>query len=124
MNLAVMEGVTFGFRDSFEIAKSLGCDIKRTKICGGGARAAVWRKIVANVLNVKVDVIENEQGPGLGGAYLAMVGCGLFRTVKEAADAFVKVVETVEPDPELVKKYDARYEACKELFRAVSPLYS
>ncbi len=124
MNLAVMEGVTFGLRDMLEVAKSLGCDIKRTKICGGGARSAVWRKIVANILNLKVDVIENEQGPGLGGAYLAMVGCGLFKDVKEAADAFVKVVETVEPDPELAKKYDERYEAFKALFKAVSPLYS
>ena len=62
-------------RDSFEIAKSLGIQIERTKICGGGAKSLLWKKIIANVLNVKVDVPETEEGPGYGAAILAAVAC-------------------------------------------------
>ncbi|MDE6936752.1 MAG: xylulokinase, partial [Lachnospiraceae bacterium] len=76
MTQAVLEGVTFGLRDSLEVAKSLGIKIERTKICGGGAKSPLWKKILANIMNLKVDVIESEEGPALGGAMLAAVGCG------------------------------------------------
>ena len=98
MTQAVLEGVAFALRDSFEVARSLGLKIERTKICGGGAKSALWKKIIANVLNVKVDVLENEEGPAYGGAILAAVACGEFASVTEAAEKLVRVVETVEPD--------------------------
>ena len=70
MTQAVLEGVAFAIRDSFEVAKSLGIQIERTKICGGGAKSPLWRRMIANVLNIKVDRIESEEGPALGGAML------------------------------------------------------
>ena len=76
MTQAVLEGVAFAIRDSFEVARDLGINITETKICGGGAKSPLWRKIVANVLNIKVNIIESEEGPGLGGAMLAAVACG------------------------------------------------
>ena len=124
MTLAVLEGVAFAIRDSFEVAKSLGIKIDRTKICGGGAKSPLWKKIIANVLNIKVDVIAAEEGPALGGAMLAAVASGEYASVKEAADAIVKVVDTVEPDKELVKKYDERYAHFVKLYPAVKGLYS
>ena len=85
MTQAVLEGVAFGLRDSLEVARSLGIKIERTKICGGGAKSPLWRKIIANVMNMKVDLIESEEGPGYGAAILAAVGCGVFDSVEEAA---------------------------------------
>ena len=123
MTQAVLEGVAFGLRDSLEVARSLGIKIERTKICGGGAKSPLWKKIIANVLGIKVDVIESEQGPSMGGAMLAAVANGEYASVEEMADKIVKVVDTVEPDPELTARYNARYDqfrqiypACKELF--------
>lgn len=120
---AVLEGVAFALRDSFEVAKELGIKIERTKICGGGAKSPLWKKIIANVLNIKVDVLESEEGPSMGGAMLAAVACGEYGSVEEIAEKLVKVVDTVEPTPELAEKYEARYQqfrkiypACKELF--------
>ncbi len=106
MTQAVMEGVTFALRDSLEIAKSLGISIERTKICGGGAKSILWKKIVANVLNLKVDTIESEEGPGYGAAILAAVGCGVCSNVEEAANRFVKVKDTIEPEQKLSEKYE------------------
>lgn len=124
MTQAVLEGVAFALRDSFEVAKALGVHIERTKICGGGAKSPLWKRIIANVLNLKVDVIESEEGPAMGGAMLAAVACGEYGSVEEIADRLVKVVDTVEPEPELVAAYEKRYQqfkqiypACKELFR-------
>ena len=100
MYQAVLEGVAYAIRDSFEVAKSLGIDIKRSKICGGGAKSPLWKQIFANVLNIKLDIIESEEGPGYGGAMLAAVACGEYASVEEAASRLVKIVDTVEPDAE------------------------
>ena len=119
----MLEGVAFALRDSFEVAKSLGIKIERTKICGGGAKSPLWKKMIANILNLKVDVIESEEGPSLGGAMLAAVACGEYADVEEAAAKIVKVVDTVEPDPELVAKYEKRYAQFKEIYPACKPLF-
>ena len=116
MTQAVLEGVAFALRDSFEVAKSLGIKIERTKICGGGAKSPLWKKIIANVLNIKVDVIESEEGPALGGAMLAAVACGAYKDVEDAAEKIVKVVDTIEPEPELAEKYDRKYQIFKEIY--------
>ena len=63
----------------------MGSRLTRTKICGGGAKSPLWRKIIANVMNLKVDMIESEEGPGMGGAMLAAVACGAFDSVEDAA---------------------------------------
>ncbi len=123
MTQAVLEGVAFALRDSFEVAKSLGIKIERTKICGGGAKSPLWKKMIANILNVKVDVIESEEGPALGGAMLAAVACGEYANVEEVAAKIVKVVDTVEPEAELVAKYEERYNQFKEIYPACKPLY-
>ena len=123
MTQAVLEGVAFGLRDSLEVARSLGIKIERTKICGGGAKSPLWKKIIANVMNLKVDVIESEEGPGYGGAMLAAVGCGEYESVQEAADKLVKVVDTVEPDEELVTKYEAKYQQFRKIYPALKDVF-
>ena len=123
MTQAVLEGVAFALRDSFEVAKSLGIKIERTKICGGGAKSPLWKKMIANILNLKVDVIESEEGPALGGAMLAAVACGEYKNVEEAAAKIVRIVDTVEPEEELVKKYDERYQQFREIYPACKPLF-
>ena len=123
MTQAVLEGVAFGLRDSLEVAKSLGIKITRTKISGGGARSPLWKKIIANIMGLYVDVTESEEGPSMGGAMLAMVACGAYKSVEEAAAAIVKIVDTVEPDPELVEKYNARYEQFRQIYPVVKELF-
>lgn len=123
MTQAVLEGVAFALRDSFEVAKSLGIHIERTKICGGGAKSPLWKKIIANVMNIKVDVIESEEGPALGGAMLAAVACGEYESVEAAAAKLVKVIDTVEPTPEIAAKYEERYQQFKEIYPACKPLF-
>ena len=123
MTQAVLEGVAFALRDSLEVAKSLGIELKSTKICGGGAKSPLWKKIVANVLNLRVEAPESEEGPSMGGAMLAAVACGEYANVEEIAAKVVKVVETVEPEAELVAKYEERYQQFKRIYPACKPLF-
>ncbi len=123
MTQAVLEGVAFALRDSLEVARALGIHIERTKICGGGAKSPLWKKIIANVMNIKVDIIESEEGPALGGAMLAAVGCGEYPDVETIAEKTVKVVDTVEPKPELVEKYEERYQKFRKIYPAVKGIF-
>ena len=120
---AVMEGISFGIRDSFEVARSLGIDIKRTKICGGGSRGDLAKKMMADILNIDVDVPENEQGPSMGGAMLAAVACGEYTSVEEAAARIVKIKDTVHPDPETAQRYEEKYQRYRKLYPLLKEWY-
>ena len=121
---AVLEGVAFAIRDSFEVARSLGLDIPSSKLCGGGSKSPLWRTIFANVLGIPLELPKTEQGPGYGGAMLAMVGCGRFESVQAAADALVEVASVVEPDPALTARYEARYRQYRAIYPALKPVFA
>lgn len=123
MTQAVLEGVAFATRDMLEVARTLGISIERSKIVGGGAKSPLWRKIVANVLGIKIDLPECEEGPSMGGAMLAMVAAGAYPDVEAAAKAIVRVKETIEPDPALVAKYEARYQQFRSIYPAMKPVF-
>ena len=123
MMQAVLEGVAFAIRDSFEVARSLGIRIERSMLCGGGAKSPLWRKIMANVLDLPLDIPQTEEGPGYGGAMLAMVGCGQYASVKACADALVHTTETVLPEPALAERYEAAYRKFQKIYPAVKGLF-
>lgn len=92
-----------------EVARNLGINITDSKICGGGAKSVLWKKIIANVLNVRLDILKTEEGPSM------VVRC--WRQLQQEntdlhlkpAGKIVQVVDHVEPDPGLVSKYEMRY---------------
>ena len=120
---AVLEGVAFAIRDSFEVAKAIGVEIPRSKLCGGGAKSPVWRKILCNVLNIPLDLPQTEQGPGMGGAMLAMVGAGRYPDVVTCAKELVHVKETLLPDPALAAKYEEKYQIFRKIYPSLKALY-
>ena len=120
---AVLEGVAFAIRDSVEVARSLGITINTSKICGGGAKSPLWKRMIAAILNAELEVPVSEQGPGMGGAMLAMVACGEYKTVKDCCAKLCAVASVVKPEPELVAKYEARYQQFKKIYPAVKKLF-
>lgn len=121
---AVLEGVAFGIRDSLEVARSLGIDITRSKICGGGAKSPLWKKIFANVLNIDIDIVETEEGPGYGGAMLAAVACGAYPSVSEITQKLVHIVDTVHPSPDIAAHYEDKYRQFQTIYPTMKPLFA
>ena len=78
---------------------------------------------MANVLGIPLDILVTEQGPGYGGALLAMVCCGKYATVQEATNALVHVSRTIEPDSELTALYEERYQKFKQIYPTCKPLF-
>jgi xylulokinase len=119
---AVLEGVAFGLRDSLELLKALGVEPAAGRVSGGGARSALWLKIVASVLGIPIERTAVEEGAAYGAALLGAVASGVFASAQEAVDACVRVRHAVEPDPEWQKAYDERYARFRSLYPALRDL--
>ncbi len=120
---AVLEGVTLGMRDSFEIIRGMEIPIEEVRAIGGGARSGLWRKIQAAVYQVPLSLLLVDEGPAFGAALLAGVGNKAFSSVEDACRQAVKVTETVMPDGELVKEYERLYQIYRDLYPVLRPFY-
>ncbi len=118
---AVMEGVAFSLRDSFEIFKETGGEISSIRLGGGGAKSGLWRQIQADVFGQPVEILEADEGAAYGAAILAGVGAGSWQTVDEACAKTIRVNETVEEDKTSAEIMDRNYRAYRLLYPALAP---
>lgn len=123
MTRAVLEGVSFSLRDTFEIMKKMGIEINSISINGGGSKSRLWCQIMADVLNVKVNKLNTNEGPAYGASILASVGYGLFDSVEEACKKFIKVTESIEPAQDNVNKYNDKYKKFVKIYPATKELF-
>ncbi len=123
MSKAVMEGVAFALRDSFEIALDNGISINKATITGGGAKSHIWCQIIADVLNVPILKLQHDQGAALGAAILSLVGTRTFETYEHAILQINKVKEVIEPNDERVVYYHNKYQKFKKLYPLLKPFF-
>lgn len=123
---AVLEGVSFGLRDSFELMKGAGLEnISQVRVTGGGARSPLWRQILADVFRTEIVTVNTAESAAYGAALLAATGSGVFRSVESACDVTIQVTGTTSPgkDQEIYERlyplYRGLYPALKPLFRAI-----
>jgi len=116
MTRAILEGVAFGLRDSLEILRDLGIRSKVMRLSGGGSESAVWRQIIADVFDMRVDTVNTKEGPAYGGAILAMVGCGCYGSVTEACDTMITVTGSCIPAEDNIGHYDSLYGIYKGMY--------
>jgi len=120
MTRSVLEGVAFGLRDSMELIKDAGLgQIEQVRVSGGGAQSALWRQILADVLDTELVTVNTTEGAAYGAALLAGVGVGTWATVEAACDDTIRVLERVEPGPERVERYEAFYDVYAGLYSSL-----
>ena len=119
---AVMEGVAFSLRDSFEIFKEMNVPVETIRLGGGGARSALWRQIQADIYGRAVSTVEAEEGAAYGVAILAGVGIGIWPSVDVACDAVVQTRERVEPNDTAKQVLNRQYESYRKLYPALQSL--
>ena len=120
---AVLEGVAFGLRDALELVRDAGLTAaSEIRATGGGIRSELWRRILADVLGVRIVTTSTAEGAAQGAATLAAVGAGWFPSVEDACRAFVRVTDAVEPSP-ATDVYEERYVRYRELYPALRPTF-
>ena len=120
---AVLEGVAYGLRDSLELLRSMDVVADVGRISGGGARSALWTRVVASVLGLPLERTAVEEGAAYGAALLGGVAAGTFADVHEAVEACVRVRERVEPVAEWADAYADGYMRFRELYPQLAPLH-
>lgn len=118
---AVMEGVGYAMRDSFEIIKEMGVSIAQIRATGGGARSAVWRQIQADIIGKEHVTINTGEGPAFGAALLAGVGTGVYASVPDACRSSVRVELSTEPIEDNIPVYERYYDVYRTLYRSLKP---
>src|SRR5581483_1583765 len=115
---AVLEGVAYGLRDSLELMRALGLQIRQVRASGGGARSALWRQILADVFDSEIALVNITEGAAYGAALLAGVGAGVFDSVESACDATVRVTDSTRQSG-AVRIYDEYYQVYRALYPAL-----
>ncbi len=124
MTRAVLEGVSFGLRDGFELMKAAGlADVTQVRVSGGGAKSPLWRQILADVFNAEIVTMNTAEGAAYGAALLAGVGAGVWPDVPAACEALLAVTGSTQPQPEAVAAYNELYPYYQGLYAALSPTF-
>ncbi len=121
---AVLEGISFGLRDSLEIIRELKIPVREIRISGGGGKSPFWRQLLADIFGEEIVVLNVEEGPAFGAALLAAVGTGAFPSVEAACQASLQVVKRIQPNPERVRLYEERYQFFRNLYPALKEQFA
>lgn len=121
---SAMEGVAFSLRDSMEILREFGVDIRQVRASGGGGKSPLWRQIQADVFNAEVITLNYDEGPALGAAILSMVGTGRYSSVAEACGHIIYPVQRCEPVAKNVMIYEELYGIYTDLYPALKSTYA
>lgn len=123
LSRAVLEGVAFGLRDSFELMKAAGlAEIKQVRVSGGGAKSPLWRQILADTLNTELVTVNTTEGAAYGAALLAGVGVGVWPDVDAACQASIKVTGSTTPQAGQAAKYEQVYVEYRQLYPALKAI--
>lgn len=125
MTRAVLEGVGFGLRDSFELMKQIGLSsIQQVRISGGGARSSLWRQILADLLDSELVTVNTDEGAAYGAALLAGVGIGVWPDVERACRQVIQITGSTKPRPEQATHYTAVYKQYRQLYPALKSSFA
>jgi len=116
---SVMEGITYGMKDSLEIIKGMGVEVGEIRLSGGGAKSEFWRQMQADVYGQPACTINAEEGPAYGVALLAGVGTGVWSSVQEACEACIRVVSQYRPERKARSVYRRFYPVFRRLYRSL-----
>ena len=120
MTRAVLEGVAFGLKDSFTLIQNAGLGtIAQARASGGGTKGALWRQILASVLEAELVTVNTTEGAAYGAALLAGVGAQAWTDVASACQVCIQLTGSTMPDPVQVEMYRKAYPLYQELYPAL-----
>jgi len=117
MTRAVLEGVAFGLKDSFNLIRDAGLEsVSQVRASGGGTKGALWRQILADVLESELVSVNTAEGGAFGAALLAGVGQGAWPDVVTACHETIQITGKTDPNPDNFEVYRHSYQLYRELY--------
>jgi xylulokinase len=112
----LLEGVTFYIRACLESLPSVGIQMDRLHVVGGGTKSDAWVQLSADIVARPFVRPKITEAGALGAAILAGAAVGVFSSVAEGCAAMVHLDRTFDPVPERVRAYDARFAEYQRLW--------
>ncbi|MEA2537479.1 MAG: xylulokinase [Chloroflexota bacterium] len=120
---AVLEGVAFGLRDGLDLMLEAGLPAPaQVRASGGGTASALWRQILADVLDAEIATVATTEGAAYGAGLLAAVGAGWYPSVDAACVALVTATAVASPGPD-APRYAQAHGVYRDLYPALSPTF-
>jgi xylulokinase len=116
---AILEGVAFMLREALEGLEELGAPAQEVRLLGGAARSRLWTQIIADVCQRQIGVVQTAEAAVLGAAVLAATGSGIYRDIRSAVEAMVRLAEPVLPEPGAAGIYNRAYERYRALYASL-----
>ncbi len=124
MTRAVLEGVSYGLKDSFTLIQNAGLGaITQVRASGGGTKSPLWRQILASMLNAELVTVNTAEGGAYGAALLAGVGAGAWKDVASACKACIKITGSTKPDQSQVEIYKNGYQIYQKLYPQLKEVF-
>jgi xylulokinase len=124
MTRALLEGVAFGLKDSFNLIQNSGLDtLTQVRASGGGTKSPLWRQILASVLEAELVTVNTTEGAAYGAALLAGVGAERWSDVPSACQQTVKINGSCQPEPAWTRSYQKVYSLYRQLYPTLSPVF-
>jgi xylulokinase len=124
MTRALLEGVAYGLKDSFTLIRDAGLgEVRQVRGSGGGMKGALWRQVLASVLEAELVTVNTTEGAAFGAALLAGVGIGAWTDVPAACQSLVRVTGSIQPDPAQTEAYRVGYRVYRDLYPALKDIF-
>jgi len=120
---SILEGVTYGMKDSLEIIKEMNVPVNQIRLSGGGAKSLLWRQIQSDIYNRTVVTVNITEGAAYGAALLATVRTGIYGSVEQACKNTIKVTSSLNPDIKNVPVYEKYYRIYQSLYKSLKDEY-
>ncbi|MHA1834917.1 MAG: xylulokinase [Candidatus Baldrarchaeia archaeon] len=121
---SIMEGIAYSVRHRMEIIeKEFGISIREIRVVGGGARSAVWRRIMADIYGKPIILPRGEEQECLGAVILAGLGIKLYKNSDEACKRLIPTVDKLKPKKENREKYEKLFRIYVGLYERVKDLF-
>lgn len=125
MTRAVLEGVSFGLKDSFTLIQNAGLGkITQVRASGGGTKSELWRQILASVLEAELVTVNTSEGAAFGAALLAGVGSGVWPDVPSACRATIRITGRTLPDKDQINMYRKMYPLYQDLYPSLKSCFT
>lgn len=112
---AALEATALGVRHNVETMRAAGADIRRIVAVGGGTQGALWLRIVSDATGLTQQVPRTTIGASYGAAFLAATAIAESDAAPSIAE-WNPVAETIVPDPEASRVYDALFDRYLRLY--------
>lgn len=112
---AFMESIAYDHVNTFSFLRGEGVQVDRIRAVGGGARSHWWTQLKADLTNVPIEVVEQQEAGTLGAAILAGLAIGVYDDLEEVSRKFSGTSRVHEPEPKRAALHQERLESYRSL---------